>query len=125
MNKQEIIDYDFKCTTPSDFELELSMKADNQLFEWLYEKSSKKLGHKVSETLKDKKPSDVEMFEVPPMFYSFVNSKLRKIKRKIFQGVERDGIVEQKHWINKIMFYRQDNDTWLIKIRLGGVYSRI
>lgn len=119
--KDEVIDYDFKCITPVEYETELKMCAKSRTFNYIFRKAKQKLSRKginFSGSLKD-----VQEIEVPQSYLKLIGTIINNTLKKIEKEVKEDGGIIVKSWlIVGARFLKNKNQDFTIIINIKGDY---
>ncbi len=123
MGETAPIDYHIKCITPSDYELEFAIKADNKTFLFLFNKAKDKLLKTKGIKVGDANTELINEFEVPEYYYKFLKVTLRKIYQNVRNQVKEKKIELMTHDIKNAKFKRNATNDWDITINLMGIYA--
>ncbi len=123
MADKAIIDYHIQCITPSDYELEFKIPADNKIFLMLFNKAKEKLLRERGIKVKDANPEVIGEFEVPEYYYKFLKVTIKKIYSNARERFKKRGIELLNYNIKKAGFKRNEKNDWDITIMLFGIYA--
>lgn len=114
--------YKFRCKTYTQYEIEITQKADNKMLQHVFTKSREKLarvkGMNVSGDI-----DNIEAFDVNDKFLPLIKTTMRKSLGKIAADVKADGIELITMKAVKSRFERKDNTTWNIITTFQGDYT--
>ncbi len=123
MGEKPKIDYNIRCITPSDYELEFTIAAENKTFLLLFNKAKDRLLKTKGMKVGDANPELINEFEVPEYYYKFLKVTLRKIYQDVRKQVKEKQIELMTHDIKNAKFKRNAANDWDITINLMGIYA--
>jgi hypothetical protein len=123
-DKIEPYDYVIDCPSPSDYNLDLILKADAKLISMIWDKSKQAAAVKRGIDVKDKSYMEFQEFEVPQVYYNFLKITIREIVGNCADIFKRDGIILLNYEVKKAKFKVNASKGWDIVISVGGIYSR-
>ena len=118
--KKDKFDYSIDCIDSANYELTLNFKADNKLFEYMYEKSVTKL--KKKHNIDGGSMPEVDEFDIPENFYHLIKVAIKKPYRAVCKIFKEDKIELLTHKIEKTSF-KKNGDEWRIHIFITGMYA--
>lgn len=123
--EEELFDYDIKCTTPKDYELNLILRSNTRIMDYVFKKAKKRLKAKQNIDLQDKKPEDITAFEVPDQYYNIIRVSIKSVFNKAHNIFKKDGIILLNYRIEKVKFVlNKKTNLWEVSIDLSGIYSK-
>lgn len=125
--EQDKWEYNFKVVSDIEFDANLVVKANNQLFKLVLQQSLKKLRKQVPDqhtsTLAESKNICFDTVNIPPIYNKLLKNAFNKLFWKVALAVKDDGIV----CINFNVYrceYKKIEDVWFIKAFINGKYFR-
>lgn len=118
--------YKFRAVTNTDFETEITVKANNKLFALILKKSLKaiqKRGIAVPEEIKTAENFTVDSCHVEPMYYKLLKNAFGKLFWQVAREVGKDGITPVNFEIIKCVYHKTDN-AWDITAYMSGLYTK-
>ena len=114
------IDYDFKLTTPTEYELGFIMFCTQKLFNHILQKSKEALDkkHGVIVPLGD---PNLNKVEIPDRFYNLIKTILKKKIKQVSKAIKKDKIELLSVMVSHAVF-NKIKDDWKIKITITGDY---
>lgn len=123
MAEKVTIDYHIKCTTPSDYELEFKIPADNKTFLMIFNSAKKKLLRERGVKVGDANPDLIDEFEVPEHYYKFLKVTVKKMYNNARKMFSKKGIEFLNYDVKSAKFTRNKANDWDITLLLGGIYA--
>ena len=123
MGEKVTTDYHIKCVTPSDYELEIKIPADNKTFLTIFNKAKDTLLRTKGIKVRDANPDLINDFDVPEYYFKFLKVTIRKMysnRREIFK---KKGIELLSYDIKNAKFTRNETKDWDITINIVGIYA--
>jgi hypothetical protein len=116
--KFENIEYDFKETTPLNFELCLSFSASSSLFNLILNTSLWKLKKQIGKV----KQIEIKEFEIDKRYYQLINTNIKPIIDLIDKEIKKDKKAIIVHTLNKAMC-KKEQKYYRVCLKLEGVFK--
>lgn len=115
-------DYDFKAVNPVDYELMLTLRIDNRMMEYIFQKSIEKL-NKEHKGISFKA---VKKFRVPDQYMNLIRTAAHKMVQEVDKIIKHDGV---RIFTDFVQFaeYEKDieKDWWIVHISVTGQYQHV
>lgn len=115
-----LFDYDFKCVSDCDYELEFTTVIKDALLKRVFNKSIKVL-RRVKGISVDGNPDTIGGFDIDKRYLKLVALKMRHVLQQVRASVQEDGIIPVSCRVLCGKFKRVDDD-WVVTIKYGGEY---
>ena len=125
--KQEEIqnyEYEISCSSPSDYELTLTIKADAKLIGNIWAKSKAAAMERKGINVKSHAYEEINQFEVPQVYFNFLKITMQKLVYNCADIFKQDGVILLNYEVRKATFKINEAKGWDIIIIVGGIYSR-
>lgn len=124
-NKGEIINFHFRCTTHTDFELIFNIPIDNNTFNNLFLRAKQKLARTKNIHVRGN-PGVIEEFDVPKEEYKLIKVILNKKINQVRKEVKEDKIEMLGYDVTKGKYQRdkENTDKWICEITIKGNYIK-
>jgi hypothetical protein len=116
------IDWSFKAVNPADYEMIISMRAENRLLLVLFGKARTAMLRKKNVAVSGT-PERIDSFDVEPKFYNALQTILRPVLRDAHGACKLDGIETLTHFVKKASFERDKDRNWSIVVTFEGQYA--
>lgn len=117
------IDYRFRVTGISDYEMTFLIPIRSKIFKKVYIKSLERLKKKLDKEIE----GDIDLikeFDIDEKFFNLVKTSIRSQIKQVKREVKKDKIIVLNEKVTKAKYIRnQDNDDWICKIVIGGQYA--
>lgn len=123
--EEKTFKYKIICPTPKDYELNLTLKSNTKLMNFIFKKAKAKLKRKQGIDLKDKTPELITSFEVPEQYYNFLKVSIRSVFDNVSKIFKKDGVILLSHSIEQVNFtLNKDTNFWEVNFKLKGIYTK-
>lgn len=120
---KDIIEWDFKAESITDYSLKLEMSADNKMLTNIFNQAKHKLARrKGMKNLNTADPEVIQEFAVPKQYFNLVRTIMHKKIKKAFSKVREDNIHVLNSKVTKAKFKRNEANDWDIEIIVSGQY---
>lgn len=123
MKQKSNIDYHIKCITPSEYELEFKLHADNKTLLMLFNKAKNKLMRDRGVNVGNPDIEKINEFDVPEVYFKFLKVTIKKIYNNARNKFLKSKIDLMSYDIETAKFTRNEKRNWDISIKLKGIYA--
>jgi len=118
--KKDKYEWNIKCTTPSDYELTLTLHTTNRLLKYIFQQSKTKLSRSKQIRFKGS-PDELTEFDIHPNYLKLIKTNINPILKKETKNFKKDGIQLLTYEVISCKFIK-NGEKWDIKVYIEGVY---
>lgn len=117
-----LYDYKIKCINAVNYELTITLPAQNKLISGLFYKAQKKLLRKKNLHVPDKL-DEITEFAVPQQYFNLIQTFIGPVFKPVQDKIRVDKIELMTHRVTNAFFKKNNSEEWDIQIYLEGTYA--
>lgn len=119
----KLIDWNFKCINPSDYELVIEADVESNLMNSIFKKAKIQLNRKKGIRV-DGSPDDdsIKEIDIPYEYHNLIKTALTGATKKILKEIKKDKIVMLSTAISESKFQKKESGDWHFRTLITGQY---
>lgn len=113
------IDWHFKQTSPSDYQIGISCDIETRLMKIIFSKAREKLARKHNMKVSGDFEK-VSRVPIPKQYYNIVRTALHKVIKNVRDEVKKDGFDIINAYVISGYYYKIDKKKWLFSCMIEG-----